>query len=57
MRDKDGIRLDHKTLEKLRIRAVGRGQSGESREVVIQALGISRPRIYEWLAAYREGGY
>jgi transposase len=30
--------------------------AGESPEVVVQALGFSRPRIYEWLAQYREGG-
>ena len=30
---------------------------GESPEVVIKALGMSRARIYEWLAAYREGGF
>ena len=25
--------------------------------MVIRVLGMTRPRIYEWLAAYREGGY
>lgn len=30
---------------------------GESPEVVIKALGMSRARIYEWVAAYREGGF
>lgn len=29
---------------------------GESPETDIRALGLSRPRIYEWLAAFREGG-
>ena len=24
--------------------------------MVVKALGITRPRIYEWLAKYREGG-
>lgn len=32
-------------------------QSGESPEVVIQALGFSRRCIYNWLAAYRSGGW
>ena len=27
-----------------------------SPELVVKALGITRPRIYEWLAKYREGG-
>lgn len=52
----DGRKLDHKTLEQLRMRAVERVMAGESPEVVVQAIGISRPRIYEWLAQFREGG-
>lgn len=43
-------------MEEIRIRAVQRGEAGESPEVVIEALGFSRPRIYEWLARYREDG-
>ncbi|WP_431688012.1 IS630 family transposase [Hahella sp. NBU794] len=57
MPSNDGRKLDHKTLEVIRIRAVQQVQAGESPEAVIRALGFSRPRIYEWLAAYREGGY
>lgn len=57
MRKNDGRKLDHKTLEAIRIRAVEQVEAGENPEVVIKALGMSRPRIYEWLAAYREGGY
>lgn len=57
MRENDGRKLDHKTLEAIRIRAVERVEAGESPEVVIKALGMSRARIYEWLATYREGGY
>jgi transposase len=57
MRDNDGRRLDHKTLEAIRIRAVQQVQAGESPEVVIKALGFGRARIYEWLAAYRAGGW
>jgi transposase len=56
MRPTDGRKLSHATLEELRIRAVQRVEAGESPEDVIRALGFSRPRIYEWLAAYREGG-
>jgi len=48
MRQTDGRKLDHKTLEALRIRAVQRVMEGESPEVVIKALGMSRARIYEW---------
>lgn len=57
MRHTDGRKLDHKTLEALRIRAVQQVMDGESPEVVIKALGMSRARIYEWLAAFREGGF
>lgn len=57
MHDTDGRRLDHKTLEVFRIRAVQRVMEGESPEVVVKALGTSRAQIYEWLAAYHEGGF
>lgn len=56
MHTTDGRKLDHKTLEEIRIRAVQRVEAGESPEVVIRSLGLSRPRIYQWLKAYREGG-
>src|SRR5438132_999059 len=39
---RDGRKLDHKTLEEIRVRAVQRVQEGESPEVVIAALGMSR---------------
>jgi transposase len=53
----DGRRLSHEALAQLRKTAVQRVQSGESPEEVIRSLGLSRPRIYEWLAAYRAGGW
>lgn len=52
----DGRKLDHKTLEEIRIRAVRRVEAGESPEVVVKALGFHRSCIYEWIAKYREGG-
>lgn len=57
MKKQDARTLDHKTLEAIRVRAVQRVQSGESPEVVIKALGFSRACIYNWLAAYRAGGW
>jgi len=57
MRKDDARKLDHKTLEQLRIRAVSRVQSGESPEVVSKAIGINRTTIYDWLAKYRNGGW
>lgn len=56
MNEFDGRKLDHKTLEELRIQAVKRVENGESPEAVIKALGFSRARIYDWLARYREHG-
>jgi transposase len=56
MKELDGRKLSHETLEELRVRAVKAVTAGESPEKVIKALGLSRQRIYVWLAAYREGG-
>ena len=56
MNELDGRKINRKALEEIRIRAVKRVEAGESPEVVIKALGLTRPRIYEWLAKYREGG-
>ena len=56
MNEFDGRKINRKTQEELQIRAVKRVEAGESPEVVIKAIGITRPRIYEWLAKYREGG-
>lgn len=57
MKKHDARKLDHKTLEAIRVRAVQQVQSGESPEVVIRAVGFSRACIYTWLAAYRAGGW
>jgi transposase len=57
MPKRDARKLDHKTLEEIRVRAVERVQAGESPEVVIQTLGFSRACIYNWLARYRAGGW
>lgn len=56
MRDNDGRKLDHKTLEALRIRAVERVGEGAHPEDVAAALGLHRKTVYAWLAKYREGG-
>jgi len=57
MTKNDGRKLDHKTLEAIRIRAVEQVQAGHSPEEVIKVLGFTRGRIYEWLARYRSGGW
>src|ERR1039458_3310577 len=53
----DARKLDHATLEEIRIRAVQQVQAGESPEAVIRALGFSSRCIYSWLAMYRAGGW
>jgi transposase len=57
MRKNDARKLNHKTLEELRMRAVARVHAGESPEVVGSAIGINRTTIYDWLAKYRDGGW
>jgi transposase len=56
VRDNDGRKLDHKTLEVLRLRAVEQVAAGAHPEVVAQTLGLHRKTVYGWLAKYREGG-
>ena len=52
MKKLDGRKISHEALEEIRIRAVLQVQNGKSPEDVIEALGMSRARIYAWLAAY-----
>ena len=56
MRENDGRKLDHKTLEALRLRAVDQVQQGAHPEDVAAALGLHRKTVYGWLKKYREGG-
>jgi transposase len=56
MRDDDGRKLDHKTLEAMRLRAVAAVESGVHPEDVAASLGMARGTVYGWLAKYREGG-
>jgi transposase len=56
MRDDDGRKLDHKTLQQLRIRAIRQVEQGAHPEDVAAALGMTRGAVYAWLAKYCEGG-
>lgn len=56
MRDNDGRKLDHTTLEVIRLRAVDAVEGGAHPEDVADALGMARGTVYGWLAKYREGG-
>ena len=53
MRENDGRKLDHKTLEVLRVRAVNQVQAGARPEDVAQAPGLHRTTVCGWLARYR----
>jgi len=56
MRDNDGRKLDHATLEALLLRAVDQVKRGAHPEDVATALGMHRKTVYAWLAAERAGG-
>jgi transposase len=53
----DARKLDHKTLEAMRERAVKCAQDGESPEVVARIFAVGRTAIYRWLAQYRRVGW
>lgn len=57
MRKDDARKLDHATLEALRLRAVGLVEKGENPERVGKALGLNRTTLYVWLKRYRLGGW
>jgi transposase len=57
MRDNDGRKLSKAAREQLRITAAKRVLAGEGPEEAIRAIGFNRRCIYQWLAAYRSGGF
>src|SRR3954465_5019269 len=56
VRENDGRKLDHRTLEAMRLRAVDAVESGVHPEDVAASLGMGRGTGYGWLAKYRGGG-
>jgi transposase len=56
MRENDGRKLDHRTLEALRLRAVDQVEQGAHPEDVAAALGMHRKTVYGWIAKARAGG-
>ncbi len=56
MRDNDGRKLDHATLETLRLRAVDQVEKGAHPEDVAEMLGLHRKTVHGWLAKHRSGG-
>jgi transposase len=57
MTQDDARKLDHTTLEALRVRAVQSVQDGESAEIVERTLRVTSRTMYRWLAQYRCGGW
>jgi transposase len=57
MRLDDARRLDHATLETMRIRAIRSIQAGQSPEAVAQAMRVTLRAVYGWMALYRRGGF
>jgi transposase len=56
VRDNDGRKLDHQTLEALRMRAVDQVAAGAHPEDVAVTMGFHKNTVYGWLAKVREGG-
>lgn len=56
VRENDGRKLDHKTLETLRLRAVAQIEAGAHPDDVAEVLGLHRSTVFGWVAKYREGG-
>jgi len=53
---RDGRKLDHKTLEEIRLMAVERVREGEDPSAVIASYGFCRTTIYKWLRAAKGRG-
>lgn len=57
MAKQDGRKLDHQSLETLRLLAVRRVvEDGEKPSEVMRSLGLCRTSIYPWLRAHRKSG-
>src|ERR1700689_1828382 len=57
MRQDDARKLDHATLEAMRIRAIRGIQAGESPDVIGRSLRVTLRSVYGWMALYRRGGF
>jgi transposase len=54
----DGRKLDHKTLEHIRMQAVRRViEDGESPSEVMRSFGLCRTTIYPWLREFKDQGW
>lgn len=55
-RESDGRKLDHHSLETMRMQAVKAVQSGQKVTSVAAAFGLNIRTVFSWLAAYSSGG-
>lgn len=54
----DGRRIPDEVMSYLRVLAVHAVRArGESPEVIVRLLGLSRSSVYEWLKRFDDGGY
>ena len=56
-RDSDGCKLDHQSLQTMRMQAVAAVRRGQPVADVAAAFGMNERTIYRWLAAFAEGGH
>ena len=56
MKQSDGRKLNRKTLEEIRIRALDRIRAGESPEDLAKTLGFNRTTVYRWIARFSANG-
>jgi transposase len=56
VRENDGRKLEHKTLERMRIQACRQIDAGAHPDDIARTLGMARSTVYKWVAAYRAGG-
>jgi len=56
MRDDDARKLDHRTLEQVRLRVVRQIEAGLRPDDLARVLGLARSTVFAWVARYREGG-
>ena len=52
----DARKLDHATLEAMRLRAVAAAKAGMKATDLAQAYGVNRRTVFRWLADFYEGG-
>jgi transposase len=52
---RDGRKLDHKTLEEIRLMAMDRLREGETASAVMASFGFCRTTIYKWRRKVRAG--